>query len=362
MSNTIKANASEVKKLYSLLESIPFDDRVNLKATIEDLKPSLISEYLHSICSDLYNHSLARPLIDIAMDLRIAGGSSEIRKPINVGLMMFNDRPEKFFSYAHIEIVDKPDATGIGMTEKTFSGPLDRQLKDALSYISNYIIKEKIIKVSGQAEAKRIFNIPYDAIEEALSNAVYHKSYQIGEPITVTFTPNKLEITSLPGPDRTISDEALAKRKLISRRYRNRRIGDFLKELHLIEGRNTGIPTMIKALKNNGSPLPDFLTDEERSYFTVVFYVHDSFVSKQPIISMKKPLKRRRSRADIKNLIIESLKTNGEMSQMELSIAIGYKKPSAAVIDITKELLNAGIIVYTQKDNLHSRNQKLKLL
>lgn len=108
------------------------------------------------------------------------------------------------------------------------TGPLDRQLKDALSYIKNYIIQEKVTKISGQAEAERIYNIPYAAVEEALSNAVYHKSYQIGEPITVMVTPEKMEITSLPGPDRTISDEDLANCRLISRRYRNRRIGDFL--------------------------------------------------------------------------------------------------------------------------------------
>lgn len=77
------------------------------------------------------------------------------------------------------------------MTEKVFSGPLDRQLRDALSYVQNYIIKEKVTKVPGRAEAERIYNYPYAAVEEALSNAVYHKSYQIGEPITVTITPEK---------------------------------------------------------------------------------------------------------------------------------------------------------------------------
>jgi len=56
--------------------------------------------------------------------------------------------------------------------------------------------------------------------------------------------PDKMEITSLPGPDRTIADEDLKNYRLISRRYRNRRIGDFLKELKLVEGRNTGIPTI----------------------------------------------------------------------------------------------------------------------
>jgi len=95
-------------------------------------------------------------------------------------------------------------------------------------------------------------------VEEALSNAVYHKSYQIGEPIIVSVTPEKMEITSLPGPDRTITDDDIANCRMVSRRYRNRRIGDFLKELKLVEGRNTGIPTILKAMKQNGSELPAF--------------------------------------------------------------------------------------------------------
>lgn len=79
------------------------------------------------------------------------------------------------------------------MTEKIFTGPLNRQLKDALNYIKNYIIKEKISKSNDKAEADRIYNYPYPAVEEALCNAVYHKSYQIGEPVTVMITPEKEE-------------------------------------------------------------------------------------------------------------------------------------------------------------------------
>ena len=65
------------------------------------------------------------------------------------------------------------------MTEKVFTGPLDRQLRDALSYIQNYIIKEKVTKVPGRAEAERIYNYPYAAVEEALSNAVYHNHIRL---------------------------------------------------------------------------------------------------------------------------------------------------------------------------------------
>lgn len=62
----------------------------------------------------------------------------------------------------------------------------------------NNVIAEKVFKISGQAEAVRVKNYSYEAIEEFLSNAIYHKSYQIHEPVTVRIEADKIEITSSP--------------------------------------------------------------------------------------------------------------------------------------------------------------------
>lgn len=359
LSNSIRANAYEEKELFMLANSIPFDDRANMNAHIEDMRPSLITEYLYAVGSDLYQDSLQRPVADLAADMHLVGGPIELRKPLNVGLMFFNDRPDNFFNYARIEIVDKPDPTGIGMTEKVFTGPLDRQLRDALSYIQNYIIKEKITKIPGRAEAERIYNYPYAAVEEALSNAVYHKSYQIGEPITVSITPDRMEITSLPGPDRTISAEDIANRKMVSRRYRNRRIGDFLKELKLVEGRNTGIPTILRAMQQNGSDLPVFETDDDRTYLTVILPVQQSFLMAGKRVDSVTRV--RRSYEDIKRLIMDALADGNEMPMTELARIIGYKKVTDNMGRAVRELLAAGEIEYTNPDNLHDPGQKLRL-
>lgn len=364
MSNSIRANRLEEKELFLLADNVPYDDRANFTANLEDMKSSLLSEFLYAVNSDLYQGSLVRSLEEIATDMKLIGGPPEMRRPLNVGLMFFHERPDRFFPYARIEVVDKPDPTGIGMTEKVFTGPLDRQLKDALSYIKNYIIQEKVTKISGQAEAERIYNIPYAAVEEALSNAVYHKSYQIGEPITVMVTPEKMEITSLPGPDRTISDEDLANCRLISRRYRNRRIGDFLKELKLVEGRNTGIPTILRAMRDNLSKPPVFETDAERTYFTVILPIQEKFlpVDAQPEQQQKgrKP-KTRRSREQIKRLIVEILQREGELSSSEIAASMGYKKLTASVSGAIKELAAEETVAYLEPEKRTSRNQKIIL-
>ena len=163
------------------------------------------------------------------------------------------------------------------------------QLRAALNYISGAVLKEKIFKHDDRAEADRIWNYPYAAVEEALANAVYHRSYEPCVPVEVTITPTQLEISSLPGMDRSITDANLKDFNIRSRFYRNRRIGEFLKELDLAEGRNTGIGKIVRAMRENGSPPPEFYNPETRSFMTVILPIHEAFevdaIKENPSIS-----------------------------------------------------------------------------
>lgn len=362
---TLKPQPHEERELISMARDIPFDDRINYHANIADMKAALIADYLYTVKSDLYANVMNRSVESVAIDMQLVRGPSEYRKPVNVGLMFFNESPERFFPYARIEVVDKPDPTGVGMQEKTFTGPLDKQLRDALAYIRNYILKEYVTKVPNSEIAIRAFNWPYQAIEEALSNAVYHKSYQLHEPITVTITPEKMEILSLPGPDRSISDEDLERCILISKRYRNRRIGDYLKELGIVEGRNTGVPLILSAMQENGSEPPVFTTDSERSFFQVTLPIHPLFLNKLPAketlqnAAGDKPA--RKNRAQIREEVLALLSSHKELSASEIASKLGYSKVTDTLRSIISDLLSDGTIKYLIPDKPTSRNQKLLL-
>ena len=154
--------------------------------------------------------------------------------------MFFSIEPDKFFPYTQIDVVQFPSGlNGNDIIEKTFKGPIHQQLRDALQYIRNTVITEEVVNYPDRAEADRFFNYPYAAVGEALSNAVYHRAYDEREPIEVRIESDRIEIVSFPGPDRSVTQEGLKNYRASNRRYRNRRIGDFLKELHLTEGRNT---------------------------------------------------------------------------------------------------------------------------
>ena len=357
LSSTIEATDLDVKELMSLTHNVPFDDRINPKAEMKDLKYPIIRNYLQNVNSNLINDIDNLDMVHIAKDLRIADGPTEYYKPLNVGLLFFNDHPESFFPYSQIEVVNIPDPTGQGMEERIFTGPIDQQLRDALSYIKNNVIAERIFKISGQAEAVRVKNYSYEAIEEFLSNAIYHKSYQIHEPVTVRIETDKIEITSTPGPDRSITDDDIRNYQMRTRRYRNRRIGDFLKELHLVEGRNTGIPTAIKAIRENGSPLPLLLTDEDRSFFSVIIPIHEAFIhGNNSDTSVDKTPPKRRSKRQIKALILEEL-SEESVSTNELYKRLGYSgNASKTFRGCVEELIAEGKIRYATENKQDSNN------
>jgi len=325
MSSTIRPSHDEISDLFTLSNKIPFDDRINHEAELTDLNITLIQSYLREIGSSLYEESKSMSLDELCASMNIINSLPEYTKPKNVALMFFCLEPQKFFPYAQIDVVNFPEgAGGDNIVEKIFTGPLHQQLREALLYIKNSIITEKIVKHPDRPEADRFFNYPLAAIEEGLSNAVYHRAYDIREPIEVRIENDVIEIISFPGPDRSVTVEGLRSFKVQNRRYRNRRIGEFLKELHLTEGRNTGFRKILNALEHNGSPLPEFETDDEHNYFITRIFVHEGFRMGD---SQEKSVYKG---VQLQEFILQCIRDDNKITRLELSEKFGISKSTIA--------------------------------
>lgn len=275
--NTIEAKGELEQELISLANRVPFDDRQNLKASPSDLKPGLIRSFLTEVGSDLAKEAFDLEIEELGRRLQIVRGPVENPRALNVGLMFFTSDPREWFPQTQIDIVHMPQGPGGDtLIEKTFTGPLSSMLRDALAYLRNQFVTEYVRKHADREAAERYFNLPYAALEEAIANAVYHRSYEEREPIEVRITPDEVTVLSFPGPDRSISMDDLRAGRAVARRYRNRRIGEFLKELDLTEGRSTGIPKILQAMDANGSELPQFETDPDRTSFLVRLPVREA--------------------------------------------------------------------------------------
>lgn len=363
LSSTVITKNDELKELISLTATVPFDDRINHRATVEDIKLPLIQSFLKEIGSELLEESRSMPLTDLCRQMAIVDGGDEYLKPRNIALLFFNDEPGKFFPYIQIDVVHFPDDEGGDIIQEAiFKGPLDHQLTTALRHIKNNFIIERVLKIPGQAEAKRFFNYPYEAIEEALVNAVYHRSYEIREPIEVRINRTSISVVSHPGPDPSISTEDIKAGRMISRRYRNRRIGEFLKELDFTEGRGTGVPKMRRSLQNNGSNNPVFFTDNERASFWVEIKIHPAFLEEhvptKTHVGVHDEVHDRVYDLTQTGLKIINIINNQSVNSSQIVTILGYKTLTRNIKAALRTLLEKGLIAYTIPDKPRSKRQR----
>lgn len=276
--NSIEAKGRDREDLIALASQQPFDDRSNRTASITDVNLGYVQEFLRVSGSKLLEQVGHIPPDQLLSHLNLLDGPTESRRVRNVALMLFSDAPERFFPYSYIDIVHfKGKTSGRSFTETRCSGPMQNQIRQALDYLRSTVIVEKVTKISGKAEARRAWNYPFDALEEAVVNAVYHRNYAESEPVSIRVEMDRIMIYNCGGPDRSIKLKDLQEGKVVAGRYRNRRLGDFLKEMDLTEGRSTGLSLIHEELSKNGSPALILETDEERTFFRLIFPIHPDF-------------------------------------------------------------------------------------
>jgi len=283
-SSTIEAKGEILDEVRELANRIPFDERGSEVITIDDISGMLVYEHLKAVNSKLAENFASRPLMDILDEMDLLTGPMENRLIKNVAAMMFCEHPEKYFPVTQVDIVLFPEGSienpDMMIETPKIVGPVPQMIRETLSYLRTNVIKKRISKPADNEKSDKAYNYPYQAFEEAVVNALYHRDYQEREPVEITIEPTHVDILSYTGPDRSISAEAIkAAKKLKARRYRNRRLGDFLKELDLTEGRATGIPSIQKALKENGSANASIETDDDRTYFLITIPCREDMVN-----------------------------------------------------------------------------------
>ncbi len=229
------------------------------------------------------------------------------------------------------------------------TGSVPQMIQATMERFRNLIIREKVIKVPDQMEALRIFNYPYQAIEEAVVNAFYHRDYMSFEPVTIEIEPDCINIMNFPGIDRSISEKTIAEgKRFVSRYYRNRRLGEFLKELDLSEGHSSGIPTIQEELEKNGSPRAEFFTDEDRRAMRIRIPIHPAFLTGNEEFSMSDSYEKATNKVSKKkkeqyDKIIKLLSDRKWHKTVEIADNLGLKGTRAR--EIMRELCEINEIV-----------------
>ena len=258
---------------------VPWDDRRAQDARIEDLRETKVREYLRDVESGLLDEPDER---SVYRRMRLTMRVNDHEAPRNAGLLFFARDPAEWFRGAKIEVVQfAADRAGDVQEERTFHGALADQLRDCLRYLEN-LSTYHLQKQHDRSRVRGWVSYPTPALRETLVNAVYHRGYDVDqpEPTKVYLFPGRIEIASYPGPVPGIeARHLLPGAEIRPAPARNRRIGEFLKELGLAEGRLSGLRKVFQAMEANGSQPPRFDFDEQRTYFQATLPAHPEYAA-----------------------------------------------------------------------------------
>ena len=119
--------------------------------------------------------------------------------------------------------------------------------------------------MTGTPQRRELPEIPYDAIREAIINAVAHRDYfEKGSNVMVEMFDDRIEITNFGGLPKGLKPEDFGKRSVL----RNPNIANLLHRIKYIEKMGTGISKIRRLVKEAGLPPVKFEFD---TFFTVTF-------------------------------------------------------------------------------------------
>lgn len=265
-------------QLMQLTASTSFDERKRYDVPLTSISEFLLRRTLTDMRSDLVTSEASLDTPELLRRMRLSAPKNGSEAPRNVALLFFTDSPESFIPCAFIEMAQFRD-DGDVIETRSFRGPIHQQAKAVIEYLDN-VLGTIVQKIPGHIHAERVVAFPYDAMREAVVNAIYHRGYDGPPvPIKIGLYPDRMEITSYPGPVPGLQREHLepgANPPQLP--ARNPHVGDLLKRLRLAETWLTGIPKIRRRMKEHGSPQPKFDFDDARTYFRVTLPAHPGYV------------------------------------------------------------------------------------
>ena len=182
----------------------------------------------------------------------------------NVGVLFFSRSIETLCEQATITcaVFDGSERVHV-INRKDYQGDIITNI----DYVMHFIKQELRVRyeMTGRPQREEIYEIPLDAIREAVVNAVSHRDYfQYGAHTTVEVFDDRLEISNPGGLPKGLPPEEFGKRAM----RRNQIIASLLQRVKLVENMGTGINKIRRLLQEEKCAAPHFYFG---SFFTIVF-------------------------------------------------------------------------------------------
>ena len=244
----------------------PFDETICREAGYEAIDEREVKDFLKNKAIKIKVDIPRVPIKDFLVNtLKVVKKEDGELRPTHAGLLFFGKDPSEYIPQNEIRIARFRGVTRIEFIDsKEIKGPFYKMLDDVEAFLKrNKRIASKVV------EFKRVDipEYPYEAIREAIINAIAHRDYtRRGAPIIISIFDDRVEISNPGGLLPGLNIKNLEGRH----ETRNEKICSIFHHTMDMEKFGTGIRKMKRLTKEHGLSEPELR--EEGDFFVVRFY------------------------------------------------------------------------------------------
>lgn len=240
---------------------ITWDDAIEQQSNLKAINQPTVEDFRRFAADRIPAIALEKDLKTILQKLHL----SENNQFKKAAILLFGNEPQRLFSQAIIKIGLFATDTDIKTTD-VIKGNLFQQLENSLEILRMKYLQSNI-KFDG-IHRRDILEYPYEALREAIINALIHRDYQSTSHIQIRVYSDKLIIMNEGGLPSEVPVESLKTTHLS--KPRNKLLAEIFYYAGFIEAWGRGTIKIVEKCLEQGLPEPDFI--EENGVMTVIFY------------------------------------------------------------------------------------------
>jgi ATP-dependent DNA helicase RecG len=239
------------------IRRLPFDAAACPRAKLDDLSPEKVADFLRRARSRRgYALDPDTPLFDALAHLNLFDRG----QPSHAAVLLFGKEPQRFLLTSHVKClhfhgteVRKPIPSF-----QLYKGTVFELVDQAVDFVMSKIDRAVGTRAKS-ARAPETYELPHDAVAEAIVNAIAHRDYASNASVQVMLFADRLEVWN-PGhlpPSLTVESLRLPHASV----PHNPLIAEPLFLTRYIEHAGTGTLDMIALCAEAGLPAPEFRHD-----------------------------------------------------------------------------------------------------
>jgi predicted HTH transcriptional regulator len=243
---------------------IKFDEQVCKGAGLDDIDEEKVGRYLKRKAKMMGIQTPKISFKQVLVNLGIAKKNKHLSLT-NAGILFFGKKPQKFIPHSEVKIARFKGTSTVEFIDRAeLQGSLPDLIDEAEKFVKrNTRMATKIVEF----EQVNIAEYPYEAIREAITNAVCHRDYLFsGASVRIMIFDDRIVVESPGKLPAGITLKTLEGSHVL----RNEMIGSLLYDIGYIEKWGTGIRRMKDSMRDHGLEEPKF--EEVGNFFKVTFY------------------------------------------------------------------------------------------